>query len=407
MTNYNQLLISDATIILYLCSFVLEGPLRYILVKIGMEGLIYLRDVALVFLVLTPTINCLTREKFEKLNFYTLLFIAFYILIGILYTHNILQVLFGIKVILPFIVGIMYYDSLFLHSQTILKKTYSIFLVLVCTGIFLEGALGKLPWSGLSYNFASFEIEATRAWNTFGVDRLAGFSRSSVDAAIQILMFSMFLFSYVKKTRLIFFMWAVSGVAIVLTTSKGIILCYIFISIFLGLRAIFPEISSKFPRILIIPFILMIGLPLLNMIFTEFNFDMNVDVIYIYIFDSFRDRLTSMWPSSIRMVLDNGNILLGRGLGGIGEAQRFFEYSLYRPADNLVIYLYGLFGVASLWICNYMLIKAQKFDMLKQEDFFHFMILTTLVIYGITTSVMENSLFSLFTGFLWRKLYTL
>ena len=66
-----------------------------------------------------------------------------------------------------------------------------------------------------------------------------------------------------------------------------------------------------------------------------------------FLFASFGDRLNWMWPDSLHL-LDLGGSWhwwVGRGLGGIGAAQQYFEPAHYLAADNLFVYVTVYFGL--------------------------------------------------------------
>jgi hypothetical protein len=59
---------------------------------------------------------------------------------------------------------------------------------------------------------------------------------------------------------------------------------------------------------------------------------------------SFEQRVTATWPDGLALPSRGGHWLTGRGLGGIGVAQMYFEPSIFNSGDNFFVYLWGAFG---------------------------------------------------------------
>ena len=82
----------------------------------------------------------------------------------------------------------------------------------------------------------------------------------------------------------------------------------------------------------------------------------------IFLFASFEDRLTWAWPDGFNLVIQHGSTILGRGIGGIGAAQKYYEPELYAFADNLYLYIYGALGVLVLPIIGYYTLIISRLD---------------------------------------------
>ena len=54
------------------------------------------------------------------------------------------------------------------------------------------------------------------------------------------------------------------------------------------------------------------------------------------------------WPEAIELIHDSGNSLLGRGIGGLGTSQLYFEHDLYNPGDNMFIHIWANYGIIFL-----------------------------------------------------------
>ena len=100
--------------------------------------------------------------------------------------------------------------------------------------------------------------------------------------------------------------------------------------------------------------------------------------------------------------------MLGRGIGGIGTAQKFTEPDLYMFADNLFVYVFvsaGMIGVAALF---YALIARLRAEYLVNRDGFKITYLLLLYILGIgvTVNTIEGPFQALVLGILAARAMT-
>jgi len=120
---------------------------------------------------------------------------------------------------------------------------------------------------------------------------------------------------------------------------------------------------------------------------------------------SFYDRLNYMWPEAWALLSEHGNLLLGRGIGGIGTAQTYFEGSLFNAGDNLFMYWFVVFGWAALPGFVLLLMRSLRIRPFRtpKEMRFYCLLLATLV-YGTMTNIVENAMSALVCGMLVRWL---
>ena len=210
--------------------------------------------------------------------------------------------------------------------------------------------LWDMPWTGLTYQLVETEIEGSREWTTFGVERVAGFARASFAAADQLLLLALPLMFFSRSRILRILIWLTSGMLIYLTTTKKTG------GIFLILTLLIPLMNFAFAPALLrhaltmsVPILIAaigIGLPLSTIVVT---YRLNLDSLFSQVlFASFEDRLTVVWPAGLQLLIERGSAVFGRGIGGIGAAQNYFEQTVYSPADNLYLYLYVTFGILAL-----------------------------------------------------------
>lgn len=388
------------SVTLYLLSFVLEGPIRHVLNNMGLPYLLYLRD-AIPFVII---VYILLFKRFSRLFIFTVWLFLVFIFIGILTLGNLYQVGFGVKLFTPFVLGIVCYHS-FIGNLPEMKKIILYLLLISIGGVILNLAI-IYPWEGISYTIGDIEIEGTRAWINPGellLKRMAGLSRSSSDAAIQIIIFTLFTVAFTKNRGSKIVIWLLSGTAIMITTSKGVAFAFVSITVFFFVRLI---IRRKVNMLFLIPsVIVMIGIPIYAI--SRGSNDTTINNPYIrFLFHSLFDRMNRAWPEAFHLIVENGSLLYGRGIGGIGAAQKFFEETLYKPGDNLFVYLYGVFGLFSIFIVLYTVIKARYLNISSSNiDSFIFLMLLYIIIHGFTASIIEPILVNFFAGLMMHHIY--
>ena len=102
-----------------------------------------------------------------------------------------------------------------------------------------------------------------------------------------------------------------------------------------------------------------------------------------------------------------GSVLFGRGLGGIGTAQSYFEPDLFNAGDNVYMYWFVVYG--ALAFPGFLLLLARSLRLKPwrgpEERLLYCLTLAT-VVYGMTTNVVENAFFALVCGSCVRLLAT-
>ena len=124
---------------------------------------------------------------------------------------------------------------------------------------------------------------------------------------------------------------------------------------------------------------------------------------------SMLDRASVMWPAAFQLIASDQNPLewiFGRGLGGIGAAQAFFEPLKVNSADNLFVFLYVTFGLGALLFGVAILTGFKKYYLNEPETFTHLFALAAGVLtLGIATNVIESVIPALVTGVLVAKAF--
>jgi hypothetical protein len=378
----------------------LEGPLRYYLTDLEIPWAIYVRDILVVMLGFWFIIkNCLIVD-YNKIIYYFVCIMIFHSIIGLIYLPDFYMVLFGVKIFLPILIGLGSY-YVFVKNLNKIKIMFMILFIISVAGIFINYFV-EFPWEGFTYSIDIFTIEATRLEEfTFGIKRLMGFHRFASDAAIQIILINVFLIVHVNNKIYKIIIWALAGLAILLSTVKGIILSYLLISLLLIIQAADNKLIEhyKMYRKLYLVFMLIaLLLPFISYCDIMYQDIQLPEYISNLLFTSFTSRTSEMWPQAIKIILSHGNFVLGRGLGGLGQSQVFFENYLFNPADNIFIYLYAQFGVLGVFYLIYFYIKSRSLN--SNQELYLCLLALIIFQYGITQNIIESSSLCLYIGFL-------
>lgn len=377
-----------AVLVLFLFFDVFSGVLRYAFFQLELPFLIYLPQVAMLAVLMFTAF----RMEFDKYVVSILIFLVFFTLYGFITVGKVSQVLFGLWILIPFLYGLILHEH-FLRSIPRLKFIFFALFTIVFVGVALDTFV-DLPWSGFSYTFGETEIEGARKWGTYGIERVAGFSRASFFAAIQTLIIGLLIVVSSSGRLRPLVICLLAGIAIALTTTKGVAFVYVLLCVFMLGYSLRPMFSWQY---LIWPFAFStILIPLTTFIY-HYRLDLQ-DPVSAFLFVSFEDRLIRGWPDAFQLLSTHGNYLLGRGVGGIGTPQLYFENNLYSPGDNLFVYLFVSYGIISIGgLCLYSL-KACQQDIAVTINRYFYMIAFSIVVFGLTSNVVESSMLSLFAG---------
>ena len=195
--------------------------------------------------------------------------------------------------------------------------------------------------------------------------------------------------------------WILAGVTIVLTTSKGVILAFIVVSLFLTFRKLVSKkvwIAFSFAIALLV-----ILLPLYSSLENLIPYS-NIETERI-LFDSMYMRTTSNWPETLDFIQKNGSVIFGRGVGGIGSANMYFENVNY-PGDNLFVFLYSTIGISSVLVIFFFPLLSRSLNFKNSNfDCFLFSVTLALLSYGLVSSIFEEITFTLFIGIVLSRLF--
>ncbi len=277
------------------------------------------------------------------------------------------------------------------------NKVVFVSLFLLCSAGIIYDYYFDFPWKGLaSTNIGGNDVDISKDWTTGGIERIAGFSRSSYDAALAVMFFLILIICKYKNLIIIHAAFAIAFISIYLTTTKGCLVSLIvvyFVYITNGFKEKFRHFSLR--TIVVLLSTLMIILPLGILQDFEIPFFNN---------QSFKDRIYNEWPFIMHQFKDFISYILGLGIGDVGLGKQLYGNArLASPGDNLFIFLYSNLGLLAFGLF-FVISKRLK---IVSNDLFKYMTVF-LFSYGITTNILESpigqlvitiSLFMSFNGF--------
>ena len=370
----------------------LDGVIRYVLGSYGLSFLVYLPTALMVVFVVLHFLAHQRRDP-QWISLVLLSLFGISGLLGMLNSGSWSQTLFALYVFFPFFFGVQTGDLLY---ECKWARTIIVFLgVLFAFGVFLE--VGReLPWKGFSYEIGGMEVQGSRIWRSIGLERLSGFSRYSFSIAILCMSFLVMLYGRVKPF-LYFVLFVFIGAAIVLTTTKGVILVWLLMLLLLVFvkpaSALLYHIGLKWG--LVLTFVVGLTLPI-STLWVVYSLELD-DLLSRIIFLSFEMRLGIVWPHAMESFTHFGDFIVGRGAGQMGVAQMMYDQANYNPGDNMYLYLLVVFGLPSLLLLALFLYRLFKLNGTKGYVNYLFMALFIFV-YGIFANVMESAVLSYFLG---------
>lgn len=386
----------SVAVVVYLLSFVFEGIVRFSLSSVGLASLLYLRDMV-PLLVVAFLFSYWFKEKLESMVF-VIFFIVLMIhfVIGFAYLGGFFQQLFGLKVFMPLLMGVAM--AHYWAPQIFTQSKYLVPLVFLATllGVFLNHHIA-FPWEGGEFSTVFGVSEQSRNWTASGVRRLAGFSRASFDAASVILVSTLLALFIWHKLFVRLSILALSFFAIFLTTSKGVLFALVALAF-----VVFISNDGKRVTLVKLTFFLVLLLVALVPLFSLLV-DVNARNVSPEVYwwtSSFIERMEWMWPRAFEMWIQDGNILFGRGVGGIGVAQGYGEWYWINAGDNIFVYwlvTFGLFGVVYLLFLSYHISIYRDVD--SATGLLVMAGIIAILTYGLTANCIEQPILSFALGY--------
>lgn len=402
----NKLKFYDLIVITTISSLLLlevfSGLARYILSSIGLSALIYLPKILALFLVILKII----KSRIKVIHLICGIIFMSSCFIGWLYGAGIKNQLFSCLMYAPLFLGCFFGKEIDSYKKWFFFL-FCFFMISSFLGIFLDFAV-NLPWKGLEYEFAGQNIEGNREWDTGGLDRLAGFARTSAGLAIILSCFSLFLIGKIKNNFFVITLFILTLFGIALTTSKGVIIAFLLA----GLYIVFIKSYQLKKLIHIIIISIGIILPTLSILF-EYNISDNItNPDEVILLASFDDRLLNTWPSVFNKINKENAFLVGTGFGTVGTSAKLFPIKeigeILAITDSTSLYLYAMLGVIGIIFYCYQLNLLNAFSRWKAKESNALQaLLVCLIIIGWSSDLCESVTAILFIGYTIYKIRTI
>lgn len=393
-----------AAAILFILKEVFGGVFRYLTVMTGTEALNYVPPFLAIVALCFYYADAITTGRVDYAMAALALFLAVFALYAGFDPISFKQSAIGFYIWLPLFLGMLLRVQ---GQDDILFKWMLVIWGTAVTGMIVNSFV-QFPWAGTSYEVLGVQREVARKWAYLDYDRLAGFGRSSFTTSYLIVFYCCAIL-YSRKYSLFIRLgcYAISFLALFLSTSKTSLALWAGIPMFLIgyeiCRLIFPArllLSYYWAKLsVLLLIVLVIGLPLWSEIPSLLH---DRQTFYFFSFASLLVRMQYAWPASLALLSEGGSVLLGRGIGGIGTAQKFAEPDMYMFADNLFVYVFVSTGVVGVVALFYSFVANLRRDYLCDRDQFgtaYFLLLYILGI-GVTVNTIEGPFQALILGIL-------
>lgn len=342
-------------ICLYLVSLTVDGFLRWLCDSYGAPEALYLRDLLPLFGIVAAWVvsRAIGFIRWQRLMVGFLLFCFTWFAWGLLNGIPPAQGLFAIKTLTSIPTGAALWLILRNHDDRF--STFCLVLaVFVFAGVLADAFL-DMPWAGLSYKIGSIAIEGQREWTIDNVERLAGFSRASFEAGMQIAVLGSVVVGSSMRGSVRLMVAAVLLIGALMTTSRASVLAFCIAGV-LGVFFRFMPRSAQssrrrrrssvlplFCQLLVwSPVLLVIGVfgfPFITESIDRMSKGGSLDMA------SFAMRTEGIWLEALQLLSSPETWLAGLGMGALGAAQVPFEPENFNPGDNLFIYTLINFGI--------------------------------------------------------------
>ncbi len=376
----------------YLLIYAFEGAIRYGLYNIGQDNVILLRDV----LVIGPLVLLLISQAFRYRvhpAFYVFgAIMALHGAVAVLNLHTTTPAIYGTKLMINVLFGFIAARQLVQPGKSLLSLLALVWLASV-VGVLLDKFVYTFPWMGLETHIGGIRVDVSRGWDIdSGFEkRAAGFSRSSISAAMLIPTLALIMAPRIGSWLLRAMLLAVTIVVVVLTTQKGAVVAIAAV----GMILCAPS-WSRYPLLCIACFafaLLDIALPLVTsgMLVTDSG--------GVFSFTSFDMRIVRTWPEAWDWIRHNDVFPFGVGLGGIGGAQRFYAPNFFSPSDNFFVFLYANFGLMGIVYLAWAAFQGLGVPReARAAAIAPLAILTFNIAYGAALSMLEDQVSAMFIG---------
>jgi len=192
--------------------------------------------------------------------------------------------------------------------------------------------------------------------------------------------------------------WLISAAAMYLTLSRSALLAFAVAVILHGLVVSFKPMQRLAKLAVVLLAVAVVALPFgANYYFK--NKAALTDSSNVTSISSFEERVVKTWPDGLALPARDASWVTGRGFGGIGVAQQFFELNIFNPGDNLFVYLWGAFGVFGGLFLAFIPFQVWRASIpLNRKRQAGVVLVGAFLAVGLTLNGVEAAIASLFLG---------
>lgn len=387
---------------LWLTTFLLEGPLRAALQQFGVANLLYARDlIPVAGVVLGFAVPLVHRRALPPGLVLVTWLLAVHLCVGLLVGGTLFQRLFGLKMFMPLLFAVAIFPSV-RNEFALFMRFMACFFVVTVAGVLVNHAVGAMPWEGLTYDTAFGSMQTTKQWwIPGGTSRLPGFTRASFDAAMIIGVTGAMVLALTRSRWLRALIFAAGTVAIVLTTSKGMVVAF---AVAAGWLLVANRSAASLTVGKFIACGLLVVTCLVPTLFMVVSVSENTNDVPDLLM-SLWDRFSWMWPAAYALLPDGFGALTGTGLGGIGTALAHApEGTAWNAADSIFVYYFVTFGLVGIAYLAFPLLAVLGAD--ADADPNAFVRVAVLIIafgYGLSINMIEQPVFATVFGLLYAQ----
>lgn len=391
------------TSVVFFAAEVFQGLLRYLVGDSALVAVLYLPKIVMAALIALQLLlgGGVSRGALPFAGA-----LLAWTAIGLVVLGDPIQSGFGLWLLLPLVYGFVFSELLLAEAGRALHSWLLALWALATLGLAFN-YFNELPWAGAELTVLGHDVEGAREWSTQGISRLSGFSRASYFVAAQLLMFALLLLPALRHRASRVLLWLLTGLGVVITTSKGPIAAWLFCSLyFLAAAASLRRAASAMPMtVAAVTF----SLPLLFVgggSFVDFGWLGLDDAAINLLLNSLIDRFTNGWPEAFRYIADRGLYLTGTGIGGNGTAMKLFDADAYILVDNIMVAMYVCFGVWTALPLGWFLCRISPFRALRAPVVHSFQLPLALALsaIGLTAYLLEDPVMAMLLGALVRTL---
>jgi hypothetical protein len=385
-------------VVLYILSQAFDSVARWVLDKAGLGALIYARDFGLALAIFLFCALLARDRKDVVRTFWLLICFALGMCVALASGLGVPQILFGLKVWLPFVCAFLLVET-GAAAQLDAPRAWCALWAILCAGVFVN-YFYRFPWIGLTVQIGDADISANREWTALGVQRLSGFSRTSVDAATIILLLYIYLVVTLKGAVSRIAVILVSGAAIMLTTSKGAAGAFFGSVLLLPMLTLARSSAPRLKGVLASGLIAIAAIgAIAPLVSVQIPFPrLKAGTTESWLFGSLLARAWDTWPAALDLLSSQWQLVSGRGIGGIGAAQGLFEAARMNTADNLFVYLYVTAGVFGAALYGFYACASFRLQLAKPAHRMAYLVLFSVLGYGLTANIIESATFALALG---------